>query len=378
MSVSIIDSIKQILDNNTYPAELEFSLEQLASKTIILYGAGNGMDSLYMFVLNKLNIKPAVVLDNKFLEENKTNGIVHSCLKNYNPDREILENALVIITLGNVAVRNEVRNDLVCKGFRNIIFSTDIYEFLRHNPISETPIPFDFYKQNRADIIRAFEIFDESKSQIIFQKVLFTHLFRRYVEVPCETQEKQYFPTDLFEPCVYTRSIICGAYNGDTSLEMIKHCKKIEAMLCLEPDPRNFEDLKKNTLSVKNDIDNLILLPLAVHEKNIQLNFEADNGLSSVITPNGNLLVQCIAIDSSFPDFAPTFISMDIEGAELSALKGMRETIKHNMPKLAISIYHSPEHLWEIVLFLHELVPEYKFYLRNYTSYSFETVLYAK
>ena len=149
-------------------------------------------------------------------------------------------------------------------------------------------------------------------------------------------------------------------------------------MLCLEPDPRNFEDLKKNTLSVKNDIDNLILLPLAVHEKNIQLNFEADNGLSSVITPNGNLLVQCIAIDSSFPDFAPTFISMDIEGAELSALKGMRETIKHNMPKLAISVYHSPEHLWEIVLFLHELVPEYKFYLRNYTSYSFETVLYAK
>ena len=117
---------------------------------------------------------------------------------------------------------------------------------------------------------------------------------------------------------------------------------------------------------------------MAVHEKNIQLNFEADNGLSSVITPNGNLLVQCIAIDSSFPDFAPTFISMDIEGAELSALKGMRETIKHNMPKLAISVYHSPEHLWEIVLFLHELVPEYKFYLRNYTSYSFETVLYAK
>ena len=119
---------------------------------------------------------------------------------------------------------------------------------------------------------------------------------------------------------------------------MVKHCKKIEAMLCLEPDPRNFEDLKKNTLSVKNDIDNLILLPLAVHESNMQLHFATDNGLSSVITPNGNYLVQCVAIDTSFPDFAPTFISMDIEGAELSALKGMCETIKHNMPKLAISV----------------------------------------
>ena len=298
--------------------------------------------------------------------------------ENFHPDSELLENSLVIITLGNAAARNEVRKDLICKGFKNVIFSTDIYEFLRHNPISKTPIPFDFYKQNRQNIIQAFELFNEPESQTIFQKVLFTHIFRKCIEIPCKSQEKQYFPADIFAPCVYKRSIICGAYNGDTSLEMVKHCKKIEAMLCFEPDPRNFEDLTKNTLSIKNNIDNLILLPLAVHESNMQLHFATDNGLNSGITSNGNYLVQCVAIDTSFPDFAPTFISMDIEGAELSALKGMRETIKHNMPKLAISVYHSPEHLWEIVLFLHKLVPEYKFFLRNYTSYSFDTILYAK
>ena len=39
----------------------------------------------------------------------------------------------------------------------------------------------------------------------------------------------------------------------------------------------------------------------------------------------------------------PDFIKMDIEGSELSALKGMQNIIVKNQPLLAISIYHRPE-----------------------------------
>ena len=81
MSASIVDSIKQILDRNTFPTELEIFPEQLVSKTLVIYGAGNGLESFYMFVLNKLNIKPFAILDNKFSNENKTNGVLYSCLK---------------------------------------------------------------------------------------------------------------------------------------------------------------------------------------------------------------------------------------------------------------------------------------------------------
>ena len=107
------------------------------------------------------------------------------------------------------------------------------------------------------------------------------------------------------------------------------------------------------------------------------MRFAADNQSNSVISQDGNLLIQCIALDDCLSDIAPTFISMDIEGSEMFALKGMKEIIKNNHPKLAICVYHSPEHIWEIPLFLQSLVPEYKFYLRNYTSFSSETVLYA-
>ena len=72
-----------------------------------------------------------------------------------------------------------------------------------------------------------------------------------------------------------------------------------------------------------------------------------------------------------------TFIKMDIEGAELKALKGAKNIILRDKPKLAISIYHKPEDIVEIPLFIKELVPEYKLYIRHYSNDSIETVLYA-
>ena len=68
---------------------------------------------------------------------------------------------------------------------------------------------------------------------------------------------------------------------------------------------------------------------------------------------------------------------MDIEGAELEALKGAKETIKRNHPKLAICVYHKPEDIVDIPKFILELDPEYKLYLRHYSDNAGETVLYA-
>ncbi len=68
---------------------------------------------------------------------------------------------------------------------------------------------------------------------------------------------------------------------------------------------------------------------------------------------------------------------MDIEGAELEALKGTETLIKKNKPDLAISVYHAPNHIWEIPLYIESLKQGYEFYLRNYTSFTHDTVLYA-
>lgn len=68
---------------------------------------------------------------------------------------------------------------------------------------------------------------------------------------------------------------------------------------------------------------------------------------------------------------------MDIEGSELEALKGAQELIKRNQPKLAICIYHKAEDYFQIPLYLHTLVPAYRFYVRHHFYGATETVLYA-
>jgi len=71
------------------------------------------------------------------------------------------------------------------------------------------------------------------------------------------------------------------------------------------------------------------------------------------------------------------FIKMDIEGAELEALKGSVKTIQQCKPKLAISVYHNIQDFWEIPQWIDSLGLGYKFHLRHFTIHAEETVLFA-
>lgn len=68
---------------------------------------------------------------------------------------------------------------------------------------------------------------------------------------------------------------------------------------------------------------------------------------------------------------------MDVEGAELNALKGAKKVIETNRPKLAISIYHSNEELLAIPEYLHSTLVDYSFYVRHHSLNWQDTVLYA-
>ena len=68
---------------------------------------------------------------------------------------------------------------------------------------------------------------------------------------------------------------------------------------------------------------------------------------------------------------------MDIEGAEMKAIKGAEASIKKYKPKLAICIYHKPLDIVEIPLLLKEIVPEYKIFIRHYGDGPFDTICYA-
>ena len=58
-------------------------------------------------------------------------------------------------------------------------------------------------------------------------------------------------------------------------------------------------------------------------------------------------------------------------------LHGAANIIRRSKPKAAISIYHSIYDFFRIPLYLKELVPEYRFAVRQHWNSYDETVLYA-
>ena len=72
------------------------------------------------------------------------------------------------------------------------------------------------------------------------------------------------------------------------------------------------------------------------------------------------------------------FIKMDIEGSELAALMGGEFALRKWKPKLAISLYHRPEDLFAIPIWIESLQCGYRFFLDHYSIHHEETVLYAQ
>lgn len=72
------------------------------------------------------------------------------------------------------------------------------------------------------------------------------------------------------------------------------------------------------------------------------------------------------------------FIKMDIEGAEVPAIKGATNVIKSHHPKLALSVYHKWDDMRVIPRLINTISPDYNFYLDCTTGFGGEAVLYAK
>lgn len=169
--------------------------------------------------------------------------------------------------------------------------------------------------------------------------------------------------------------IDAGAHDGDTILSFIKWCNgKYKKIIAFEPDAENCNKVVK-TLS-DNGIENVVLKKFGLWDKNKIIGFDNKGTSSSKIDIKGNSQINVCKLDDVINEKV-TFIKMDIEGAELNALKGSAETIRKYKPKLAICVYHKNEDFFEIPYFIHSLVPEYKLYLRHHSWSIYETVLYA-
>ncbi len=71
------------------------------------------------------------------------------------------------------------------------------------------------------------------------------------------------------------------------------------------------------------------------------------------------------------------FIKMDVEGAEPDAILGAQGVIREFKPRLAVSIYHHPDHFWSLPLLIKQSNPEYRLSFGHHSPLSWESVIYA-
>jgi len=373
-------TLSQLLSQDEFPDDAFYIHKMFKNRKIIVYGAGESFHYLKEIVIRQYGYIPSVVLDRKFCTNDTFEGIPAFSPLKYRPSAEEQKTGLVVVCLGNQNYREEVVLTLQLMGFQHIISLMDIYEI--HNPFCQPQeledSGFKYFLKQRELIESCLDILEDDDSREIYTRCLQTHLQRKPILIPMCNRNEQYTPKGIRLSQGYSRFIYCGV-SVDEMARVFDDVGMVNELVCFEPDPNQFRLVSEYLSTHQGGLARRITaFPCAVYSHEAIKTFTySDTSFGSRILPSGTDRIQTISIDHALPGFQPTFINMDIEGAELEALKGATKTIRASRPDLAICVYHCPNHIWEIPHYLNEMELGYKFYLRNYTSLISETVLYA-
>ena len=162
-----------------------------------------------------------------------------------------------------------------------------------------------------------------------------------------------------------------GGFDGDTTEQFCDRVPNYRKVHFFEPSKANMAAARCRL----KQRDRIEFHPIGLHECKTELGFNASSGSASSVTETGGERICVDRLDSLINE-PVGFIKMDLEGWEMHALRGAARTIRHNRPKLAISVYHRSSHFREVSEFVLSLCPDYKLRLRHYTQGWSETVLF--
>jgi FkbM family methyltransferase len=233
--------------------------------------------------------------------------------------------------------------------------------------------PASLYRQHRADIARARELYADDASRRWYDCALEFRLGGDYGVLPPPSPADQYRPADLPRWRDPMRLVDCGAFDGDSLRMFLSSGYRLAAFAAFEADRANFQRLARSPgLPAETR-----LFPSAVGANAGTLRFAAGQGGASRLDETGDTVVDCVRLDDALAGFRPTLIKMDIEGAEHEALAGAAGLIAETRSGLAISAYHRPEDLWRLALRIDAWKLGYRLYLRGHAHSTFDLVLYG-
>lgn len=348
-------------------------------RTHLIYGTGSCAMDVFKF-LSKEGYNVEGFINNIPANTSVINGLPVVAIDSIISSRWSPESTTIVLGLFNpYAPVTSIINKLKTLGYMQTVTFVELHRRASKyfgNRYWLTDLAF--YNDKKIQIEQALALFTDTDSIELFKKVLQFRFTANYEFLPPLSSGVQYF--DSIFPLKKPVSFVdCGAFTGDTITDLFGITKDVRQISAFEPDLANFEKLSKLTSELEKTNDTQFsLFPCGVWSRPQKLNFTSGDGLSSHVgLSGGNDSITCVSLDKSLVGHHPSFIKMDIEGAEHEALRGAINLIQKNTPDLAISAYHQPADLWEIPILINSLNENYHFCLRQHGHSGFDLVLYA-
>ena len=319
-------------------------------KPILLYGMGNGADMIIKVMENY-----GITYEDTFASDGFVRG--HSFhgkrVLSFSEAKEKYGDFVIIVTF---AVHDDKTMNFISE-------LSDNYELYvpTVSVVDGSPFTLEFFKENEDNFRKAYEMLCDEKSKEDYLDILRFKLSGDVKYLIKTHSEKMKLYEDVLPLSEDETIIDLGAYDGDTIREFLSVTDgKYKKIIALEPDEKNFRKLERKT----EELCNLTRLNIGAWDKEETLYFAKKSGRNSRLE-DGGIPVHFNSVDN-IADSEVTFIKMDIEGAELRALEGARNTVATYKPKLYVCAYHRNEDMFALPFKIKELYEGYKIYFRQH------------
>ncbi len=314
-------------------------------KPIYIYGMGNGAVKLLQILKELGREASGVFASDEFVRGQEFCGFTVTKLS------KIPKDAFILQAFGSCEPDVLKR---ICKIAKN-------YEYYAPEmPLFGDAKLYDreYLDENLPKINKLYNMLADEKSKEVLQNCI-NHAISGNIDYLflAETDKFEIYNDILSEN--QTGYLDCGAYDGDTVLEYVKYKGKQGKIIAVEPHPKNFAKLLKNT----EGIEGVECLNVGIYDKHGEISFTKDAGRHSAVSETGKITIETMPVDE-IATYETSYVKLDVEGCEREALLGGIKTLKQRV-NLLVACYHKMGDIWEIPLLINEINPDYKIYLRR-------------
>jgi FkbM family methyltransferase len=348
--------------------------------SIVLFGAG-GLGRRTLAGLRRRGVEPVAFADNnRTVWGSSVEGV--PLLAPQDAARRYGDNSVFVVTVWG-ALGKDRMGDRIAQlrhlGCRRVMSFGPLYWKYPGGllPHYGADLPHKVHEQ-AAEVRAVLDLWSDDASRREYLSQIRWRLRLDFDGLAAPVAHSIYFPKDICPLSPDEVYIDCGAFDGDTLQLFLKETgDNFRKIVAFEPDPSNFAHLRENAARMPGAERQAIqVVHAATGARAGKVRLMAEGNKSSAISARG-IEVDRVTLDAALGSTAPTYLKMDIEGAEVDTLVGASRVIREHAPVLAICCYHSQDHLWKIPLLIQSLNPEYRFFLRPHDLEMWDLVCYA-